>query len=194
MLRLGYSNYGLFLGCFFLSLSPLRPCYFRSSRPHRSKPTTKLTPPSPFSSSNPRRRLGLLDHANHGSSLPHARARLSHKLHAQRTPELDFPPSSRPPTSPYTLHSLRPRRPQTIGMVRAARKRLQRHPSHQTANNRLLPLRLTHRPISMDLRKTARLVRQLPLDRRRGPHLGIHLLVLHRWPRSLLSHLLRIHA
>ena len=46
----------------------------------------------------------------------------------------------------------------------------------------------------MDLREAARLDRRLPMDRRRDPDMGVHILVFDRRTRRKYAHLLRIHA
>ena len=89
------------------------------------------------------------------------------------------------------LQRIRKSRPGPDPVVPARRQRLQRDPTHQAPNPRLRPRRQPRRPPRLDLRKTPRLDRQLPLDLRRDPHLGVNILVLDRRPRRQHAHLLR---
>ena len=89
------------------------------------------------------------------------------------------------------LHQVRKGSPGADRLVQARRLRLQRNPTHQTPNPRLRPRRQSSRPTRLDLRETPRLDRRLPVDRRRNPHLGLHLLVLDRGARRQHEDLLR---
>lgn len=115
-----------------------------------------------------------------------------HQLHpTQPRTQTHQLPRPRNPPRPHTLQLFRKSRPRTHAMVHARRQRLQQHPTHKAANTQLLTSLEPRRPPRLDLRKTPRLDRRVPVDLFRNPNLGVHLLLFRRRPGRQHAHLLR---
>ena len=167
-------------------------------RKHKEKPFLQKIVPCPPAYPFLSPTLAILDtvlsEETHPSVLPLRLPRNPHKLRQPLAPRRTHRPSPLPSSSTNAPNARRARRLRAQCLVRLRRHRLPRPPVHQAANNRLRSNRQPRRPTRMALRETARLDRLVPVDRRRDPDLGLHLLLQHRRARGEPAHLLRVQA
>lgn len=139
------------------------------------------------------RRLGVLHHADDQPTVSRALQGDAREHGPRGRADVRNAPTPRSPTRRDTVHRVRDERTRADEVVLGAGVGVPGAAEHEAADAGVLFGGLARGPAGVDLREAARLDRPLPLDRRRGLHLGRHLLVLHRRPRRKPAHLLRGH-